>query len=50
MSPQFAQSVLFVCIMYPMLYFNRTAASFFFYLFMMILSLMFYVAFGMALM
>ena len=41
------QISIFVCILYPMLFFIRTAAHFFFYLCMALLSLMFYVSFGM---
>lgn len=50
MPYQFVQVCFFVCILYPMLFFIRSAAHFFFYLAMTLLSLMFYVSFGMALM
>ena len=43
------QTIIFVCILYPMIFFERTAIHFFFYLCMTLLSLMFYVAFGMGL-
>lgn len=46
---QLVQVIVFVCIMYPMLFFVRSAAHFFFYLLLSFLTLMFYVAFGMAL-
>ncbi|KAG1677139.1 hypothetical protein FOA52_000945 [Chlamydomonas sp. UWO 241] len=47
---QIVQVVVFICIMYPMVSFVMTAESFFFYMFMNLLSLMMYVSMGMALM
>ena len=47
---QLAQSVLFTCILYPLMAYERTASSFFYYLGMTFLNLVFYVAFGQALM
>lgn len=44
-----AQAVIFVCIIYPMIHFVRTAAHFFFYLLLVMQTLAFYVCFGTAL-
>ena len=44
---QVVQACLYTCILYPLLFYNPSASSFFFYLCMTLLSLMFYVAFGM---
>ena len=40
------QAIIFVCIFYPMLGFASSAAHFFYFLAMTLLSLMFYVAYG----
>ncbi|GAX73712.1 hypothetical protein CEUSTIGMA_g1165.t1 [Chlamydomonas eustigma] len=47
---QIVQAIVFVCIFYPMLGFVMTAGHFFYYLCMVFCSLMYYVAFGQALM
>lgn len=44
--PPLHQAAIFVCIFYPMLGFASSVAHFFYFLTMILLSLMFYVAYG----